>query len=127
MAAGARIAVADCTSRGFGERDGDQGPVAGWIIDCETSMTDDFREPAGIALLERYEWVVSDGEVVASGAEALNGETWSRFLADYRTWFIATYPDIFATVTWEQGDDVPDPESTAILLQYVDEYVSTLE
>lgn len=129
-AAGMRIDLIDCTFQGVGRWSSvaDEETVTGYYFICDTQLTDAFREPVGLFLPEEYHWVINDGDVVAVKSQnaVAAGLEYEAFMAQFFEWFRLTHPDLFAEITWRPSD-YPDPDTTALLLEYLDAYLATLD
>jgi hypothetical protein len=47
-------------------------------------------------------------------------------MAQFFEWFRLNHRDLWDEITW-RPDEYPDPETTALLVGYVDDYLMTLE
>ena len=128
IAVGSRLDVKQCVSRGYGEWHMD-GPLIGYGFDCEVTQTDLLLGAAGIELEMTYNWVIGpEGPEASLGGSNEDFEFVSAYLAEYRAWLGANYPEVEASVQYGEdgGEDAPfpSPEGVPTVLEYLDEFVA---
>jgi hypothetical protein len=126
QAAGSRYDVIGC--RSFGQdtwNPSGEGDVIGHRFTCDAVLTDSFRGAANMSILESFEWIVADGEVVAVSSEG-DFDPWWAYTSDFQSFMYAEHPEVagdIAYLSWRGDMVVPAAESMALVLEYVDEFV----
>lgn len=123
LAAGSWLNVDECTYRGLATFVMD-GPLTGHGFDCAAIQSDRLLDAAGIGLQMTYNWVIGEDNVSSLGGSNENFEVVQAFMSDYRTWLATSHADVEGAMTFRSGFDFPAPESVAVALEYIDEFVS---
>ena len=129
-ALGSRLASSGCTSHGLSDWPdvADVGLATGYYFTCEMVLTDAIGDAGGLELPESFNWVVSDGDVVAVNSESPEDadRAWGEWASTFLGWLETTHPAAWRGMTfvgYDGEDSFPSAESIPTALRYLDEFV----
>ncbi len=131
-----RIEVTQCVSHGYGDwallADAGEGelsfasqPVStGYRFTCDAIHTNAFHDLAGLTRVGTYEFVVADGEIIATGdIPTLGWHESFQFEDDFRQWLNVNHEDAFWGIVFQGLSSLPMPDSAEQALEYAQRFV----